>query len=999
VPGINGTPGNDVLLGSEDPDSFTLQDGGDDSASGAGGNDGFYFGGALTAADSVDGGAGSDTVALQGDYAAGLTFGDLQGVETFLFLSGSDTRFGDSGTGRYSSNITATDPNVPAGSIVTIVSTGLLAGENLSFNGSAENDGRFRIYAGIGIDQYTGGAGSDGFFFGADGNLTGADRIDGGGGVDTVALRGDYAAVLNDTSLANIEVLALLSGHTNEFTGVIVPSGFSYDLTMAEGNVAAGLRMDINATRLGSDESLGFDGGLETDGAFRILSGAGNDTLAGSQGADIIYGGLGADIMTGNGGGDLFQFRATGESSAAAPDRVTDFAIGDTIDLSAIDANSVIAGQQSFGFIGASAFSGAAGQLRAIDTGNSLWRIEADVNGDGVADMAILAQTASGFSLASANSMVTAIETPPPPTSSLVIGEVEPNNSIGAAQAIDRTQFTIFANGDLSDPSLPSAIVRGNVSSASDVDFFSIHLDAGEKLVLDVDHAGALDSLVAVYGPDGLLVGENDDRGLPDTGSNPPPQIDHNWDSFLSIRATVGGTYTFSIKSFEAPGQQSSGGYDLNVSIGPVASAEAIRAENQAAVHQADTLALISGAKWPTTPGTITNLTYSFPASAVDYADYAGQATPENSLDEPDTFHPLEPQQIDAVHAALASLSGFSELAFTEIADNPASAQLRYAMSDVPDTAYAYYPDGSTVGGDSWYNFSSGNYSSPVFGNYDYLAFFHETGHALGLKHGHEAPALSADHDSMEYSIMTYRSFPGAPITGYRNETFGYAQSYMMYDIAALQSLYGADFTTNGGDSVYRWGTGSGRMFVNDVGQGTPGANRIFLTIWDGGGTDTYDLSNYDNGVTIDLRPGEWTITSPVQLANLGQNHMARGNIANALLYDGDPRSLIENAIGGSGADTITANQAVNHLTGNGGADTFIFNPNFATDVITDFHPGEDILRFDHTMFASASDVISHMAEDGHGNAIIAYDANNTITIQNVGTVILQQHQSDFHIV
>jgi hypothetical protein len=75
--------------------------------------------------------------------------------------------------------------------------------------------------------------------------------------------------------------------------------------------------------------------------------------------------------------------------------------------------------------------------------------------------------------------------------------------------------------------------------------------------------------------------------------------------------------------------------------------------------------------------------------------------------------------------------------------------------------------------------------------------------------------------------------------------------------------------------------------------------------------------------VTVDLRPGEWLKFSQVQLANLGDGRTARGNVANAMQYEGDARSLIENAIGTASGDTFTANAAANVLTGKGGADTF----------------------------------------------------------------------------
>lgn len=79
----------------------------------------------------------------------------------------------------------------------------------------------------------------------------------------------------------------------------------------------------------------------------------------------------------------------------------------------------------------------------------------------------------------------------------------------------------------------------------------------------------------------------------------------------------------------------------------------------------------------------------------------------------------------------------------------------------------------------------------------------------------------------------------------------------MMLDIAALQEMYGADYTTNSGDTVYKWNPNQGITYVNGVAAITPAANRIFATIWDGGGIDTYDLSAYTTALKIDLRAGD----------------------------------------------------------------------------------------------------------------------------------------------
>jgi len=96
---------------------------------------------------------------------------------------------------------------------------------------------------------------------------------------------------------------------------------------------------------------------------------------------------------------------------------------------------------------------------------------------------------------------------------------------------------------------------------------------------------------------------------------------------------------------------------------------------------------------------------------------------------------------------------------------------------------------------------------------------------------------------------------------------------------------------------------------------------RIFLTIWDGGGIDTYDMSNYVDDALIDLAPGGFSRLSQAQLANKSSGIKVNGNVYNAFQYNGDSRSLIENAYGGSGNDKVRGNAAQNELKGNGGND------------------------------------------------------------------------------
>lgn len=342
--------------------------------------------------------------------------------------------------------------------------------------------------------------------------------------------------------------------------------------------------------------------------------------------------------------------------------------------------------------------------------------------------------------------------------------------------------------------------------------------------------------------------------------------------------------------------------------------------------YDQDIDALLVGTRWDAP-----SLTYSFPTSSAFYEKSYGWGEAE------DGFEPLNPAQVAAVRAAFDMITSVASLDFVEMSETESNhATLRFALSDAPGSAWTYAPERSQESGDSWFRNSGGWYDAPALGNYAFYTIIHEIVHGVGLKHGHEATgfgAMSPERDSMEYSVTTYRSYVGANGVHVENEAAGYAQTLMMYDIAALQHLYGANYATRGGNTVYRWDPTTGETFIDGAGQGKPAANRIFMTIWDGGGEDCYDLSGYQTGVTIDLRPGQWSKASSEQLAYLGGGQYARGSIANALLHRGDPRSLIENAIGGSGADQIIGNDGANSLSGKRGADRL-----FGLD-------GNDVLR------------------------------------------------------
>jgi serralysin len=143
----------------------------------------------------------------------------------------------------------------------------------------------------------------------------------------------------------------------------------------------------------------GLDGNDEIDG------GRGNDVLLGGSGDDWLNGHMGADQLTGGPGADTFYFQSPSATTLAEPDHITDFEWqNDVIDLSDMDANSTLAGDQAFTFIGQEGFHGVAGELR-FEAG----LIKGDLDGDRYPDFIIEVD----FAL-QGPAPVSGIGTPPP---------------------------------------------------------------------------------------------------------------------------------------------------------------------------------------------------------------------------------------------------------------------------------------------------------------------------------------------------------------------------------------------------------------------------------------------------------------------------------------------------------------------------------------------------------------------------------------------------------
>lgn len=220
------------------------------------------------------------------------------------------------------------------------------------------------VEGGPGADALAGGAGDDMLAGGA-----GPDALEGGAGFDLASYADAAGAVRADLA--------------NAVTGA----------GEAEGDVFSSIEGVIGGRygdRLWGDAGADvIDGGASAD---RLYGRGGDDSLSGGFGVDVLYGNGGADMMSGGAGRDRFVYFTADDSGVGpgARDVIADFdaAAGERLEIGRIDADLSEAGGQVFAFIGAAAFTGAAGELR-FEHKDAATLVQADRDGDGAADFEI----------------------------------------------------------------------------------------------------------------------------------------------------------------------------------------------------------------------------------------------------------------------------------------------------------------------------------------------------------------------------------------------------------------------------------------------------------------------------------------------------------------------------------------------------------------------------------------------------------------------------------
>ena len=346
-------------------------------------------------------------------------------------------------------------------------------------------------------------------------------------------------------------------------------------------------------------------------------------------------------------------------------------------------------------------------------------------------------------------------------------------------------------------------------------------------------------------------------------------------------------------------------------------------------------------------------------------------------------------QQIVAATGALQAWCNVANITMTQVAETSTNVgDFRFGFSTAVDYAgpvwgWCYYPSSSASAADIWIN-PTVKSDSWAINSYNYLALLHEIGHGLGLKHpgdynanggGTDGPYIDASLDYRCYTIMSYNDLGYWFWDTTKNQFIGVnPETPMVYDIVAIQYLYGANNSYKTGNDTYTFNP----------------AVPFYKTIWDAGGNDTIDVSTFSTNCTIDLTPGHYSSLHYTNSAGTGTAY-----------YDGTNNlgiafsCIIENATGGAGNDIIYGNiEATNILNGGGGNDQIWGYGGGDTLIGGD---GNDVLQVssDNNLLTGDNGNDSLIVNSGHNNILYGGEGNDILTAYSSGNILYGGNGND----
>ena len=265
-------------------------------------------------------------------------------------------------------------------------------------------------------------------------------------------------------------------------------------------------------------------------------------------------------------------------------------------------------------------------------------------------------------------------------------------------------------------------------------------------------------------------------------------------------------------------------------------------------------------------------------------------------------------------------------------------------------------------------------------GGFEPGTILHEMGHALGLKHPFEGLyQLYGEENGYRYTLMAYDTWRDG-IGQFINPA-----TPQLYDIAAIQYLYGANTAYHSGNDDYQWGS-------DEI---------VFRSLWDGGGEDTINASNQAQFVQIDLNQGSFSeIGRPIFQSTFVEDPYGDVIRTNTTKVNGVPTevkvrgyyieserrdnlsiaygTVIENAIGSEFGDRLQGNGESNYLIGLAGNDTIDGGP--GNDSLSGGN-GADVYLFGR---GSGNDTIYNYDEDSVGTKADTIRLDEGITTTGV---------------